>query len=94
MHTQTSTLNVKLTFIVGTLPPPFLQEGGVEPPTKFSKRGFDRTSIFRGGGGGDTPVPTMTFVVVCVEMPDVRVMTKMSKTIISIKTIKKTFIIV
>ena len=30
---------------------PFLQEGGVEPPAKFSKRGgLDRTSNFRGGG--------------------------------------------
>ena len=28
--------------------------GGVEPPTKFSNRGLDRTSIFRGGLlGGD-----------------------------------------
>ena len=29
-------------------PPPFA--GRIEPPTKFSKRGLDRTSIF---GGGD-----------------------------------------
>ena len=27
--------------------------GGVEPPTKFSKRELDRISIFRGGRQGD-----------------------------------------
>ena len=94
MHTQTSTLNVKLTFIVGTLPPPpFCRRGGLSLQPNFQKGGLTGPQ-FLGGGGVDTPVPTMTFVVVCVEMPDVRVMTKMSKTIISIKTIKKTFIIV
>ena len=39
MHTQTSTLNVKLTFIVGTLPPPFLQEGGGWASNQIFKKG-------------------------------------------------------
>ena len=30
-------------------PPPFLRGWEVEPPTKFSKRGLDKTSTFRGG---------------------------------------------
>ena len=30
-------------------PPYSAGGGGVEPPTKFSKRGLDRTSTFRGG---------------------------------------------
>ena len=35
-------------FYIACTPSPLLQEG-VEPPTKFSKGGLDRVSIFRGG---------------------------------------------
>ena len=50
MHTQTSTLNVKLTFIVGTLPPPFLQEGGLSLQPNFQKGGLTGPQFLGGGG--------------------------------------------
>ena len=54
MHTKTSTLNVKLTFIVGTLPPPLMQEGGLSLQPNFQNGGLTG-HLFVGGGGGWYP---------------------------------------
>ena len=52
MHTQTSTLNVKLTFIVG-IPPPFLQAGGggLSLQPNFQKGGLTGPQFLEGVAG-------------------------------------------
>ena len=50
-HTE-SLLNMLYKIVIVCNPPSYSAggRGGVEPPTKFSKRGgLDRTSVFRGG---------------------------------------------